>query len=65
MTMSPKSLTAVVHVRFHYEEPEAKPPSQGEIQILSSLMDRASELNPEMQEVLVKFASYLKKVVVG
>jgi len=61
MFQSPKSLTAVVHVRFHYEEPTSKSPSESEVEILSRLMDQASELEPSLQEILVQFAEHLKK----
>jgi len=56
---SPKSLTAIVHVRFDYEGVEAESVSQGEIEIMSHILDRVSELPPEQQEILVKFADYL------
>ena len=56
---SPKSLTAVVHVNFHYQEPQVKPVGEGEIEILSRILNQASGLSPEMQEVLVKFADHL------
>ena len=58
---SPKSLTALVHVRFNYEELLTKPPSKSEIEILAGLLDHASELDPNLQELLVKFADYVKK----
>lgn len=61
MIETPKSLTAIVHVRFHYEESKSKLPSEGEIEILANLMDKASELDPDFQEILIKFASHLKK----
>ena len=62
MFQSPKSLTAVVHVRFSYEEPTSKSPSESEVEILSRLMDQSSELEPSLQEILVQFAEHLKKV---
>lgn len=64
MMETPKSLTAIVHMRFHYEESKSKLPSEGEIEILAKLMDRASELDPSFQEILIKFASHLKKTEV-
>ncbi|MBA7616922.1 hypothetical protein ES703_24224 [subsurface metagenome] len=59
---SPKSLTAMVHIRFHYGDPIAKPPNESQIELLSELMDRATELSPELQELLVQFANHLRKV---
>jgi len=58
---SPKSLTALVHVRFHYGEVPTKPAGKSEIEILASLLDHASELDPTLQELLAKFADYIKK----
>jgi len=62
MIESPKSLTAVVHVKFHYREPEAKPETEGEVEMLSRILNQASEMSPEMQEILVKFADYLNNL---
>ena len=59
MIDTPKSLTAVVHVKFNYKESEAKAPDSREIEILSRVLDQASNLPPEMQEIMVKFADYL------
>lgn len=57
----PKSLTAIVHVKFHYKELGTKPVDEGELEIMGRIMNRASELPPELQEVLVKFAECLNK----
>ncbi len=59
MIETPKSLTAVIHVKFNYHESEAKTPDAKEIEILSDILDQASNLSPEMQETVVKFADYL------
>ena len=59
MIETPKSLTAIVHVRFNYQEPEAKAPDRKEVEILSRILDQSSNLSPEMQEIMVKFADYL------
>jgi len=59
MIDTPKSLTAIVHVKFNYRESEAKAPDSREIEILSRILDQASSLSPEMQETMVKFADYL------
>jgi hypothetical protein len=58
---SPKSLTALVHVKFNYEELRSEPLGKSEIEILAGLLDHASELDPALQELLVKFADYIKK----
>ena len=60
MIKSPKSLTAVIHVRFHYREAETKT-TEGGVEALSKLFDQASELSPEHQELLIKFADHLKE----
>lgn len=59
MIESPKSLTAVVHVKFHYKELKAVPVAQSEPEILNSILDRASEMPPEYRELLIKFTDYL------
>jgi len=57
----PSSLTAIVHVRFHYDEKEKKIVGKAEIQLLDELLGRAGDMDPELQELLVKFADYLNK----
>lgn len=62
MIKSPKSLTAVVHVKFHYEEIEPKPVSERDVEMVSQILTKASGLAPELQELLVKFAGHLSQV---
>ena len=62
MIEKPKSLTAVVHVNFKYDESESKKISEPEIEILNRVLDQASDLTPDMQEVLIKFAQYMNKL---
>lgn len=57
----PKSLTAIVHMRFHYEPPPTRPLSEAALETLNSLMDRAAELDADAQEILAKFAEYIKQ----
>ena len=52
----------IVHVKFHYKEPETKPVDQGEIEMLAKILDQGWELEPEMQEILVKFVNYLNQL---
>ena len=52
----------IVHVKFHYKEPETKPVDQSEIEMMARVLDQASHLEPEMQEILVKFANYLNQL---
>jgi len=59
MIQSPRSLTAVVHVKFHYDEVEAKPVNERDIEMLSQILSKASGLEPELQQLLIKFADYL------
>jgi len=62
MIQSPKSLTAVVHVRFHYNDEKInKPPSRQEMELFSQLREQASEMEPDLQEILLQFAGHLKK----
>lgn len=62
MIKSPKSLTAVVHVKFHYDETEPKPVSERDVEMVSQILTKASGLDPELQELLVKFAGHLSQV---
>lgn len=59
MMKSPKSLTAVIHIKFNYPEPEDKPVNEADMEMLSRILDRAAELEPELQELIVKFANHL------
>ena len=61
MLESPKSLTATIYMRFHYKEPETDAPSQGTTKMIGKILDQASEMDPELQDLLNKFASYLKE----
>jgi hypothetical protein len=57
MNEIPKSLTAIVHVRFQYGGGISTKPRRAEL--LSQVVERASELNPELQEMLVNFAGHV------
>jgi len=61
----PKALTALVHVIFHYRGLPSEEPSKSEIELLDSLLERASELDPEMQEMLIKFADHVRRSTQG
>lgn len=58
MFESPKSLTATIYVRFHYKEPEPKV-EEGEVQLVDTILNRASDMSPEFREILLKFVEYL------
>ncbi len=55
----PHSATATIYIRFHYKNPEAKSPDEGATEMLGKILDQASEMDPTLQELLVKFADYL------
>ncbi|MBA7685508.1 hypothetical protein ES703_93933 [subsurface metagenome] len=59
MMKSPKSLTATIYVRFHYEEPEGSPLFAGQTEMVGRILDQANDLDPDLQEILVKFADHL------
>ena len=59
MFESPKSLTATVHVRFNYSDPETGPVTASDVEMLNKILDKASELSPDHRELLVKFADYI------
>jgi len=46
-------------MRFHFDEKEKKLVGEAEIQLLDELLGRAGDLDPELQEMLVKFADYV------
>jgi len=48
-------------MKFRYDEKERKLVGEAEIQLLDELLGRAGELDPELQELLVKFADYVSK----
>ena len=60
MIQGPKSLTATVHVRFNYTETELKTDSGGHTQMIAKLLENITELDPDLQELFIKFASYMK-----
>ncbi len=60
MMEAPKSLTAIVHVKFHYEDDRSTEPRRAEL--LSRMLEHAVELKPELQQMLVDFASHMDKV---
>lgn len=55
MSEMPKSLTVIVQVRCNTEP--------GQVQLLlDKVLERAADLRPELQQILVDFASELNKV---
>lgn len=65
MIGSPASLTAVVHIKFHYGEVVAKPVGEQDVEMISQILDKASGLDPELQGFLVRFADYLNQATQG
>ena len=62
MIETPKSLTAIVHVKFNYSENKQPPVEEGEIELLNRIINQGSDLSPQMQDMLAKFADHLSKV---
>ncbi len=62
MFESPRSLTATIYVRFNYKEPETQHLDEKPTEMMGIILDQASGLSTEMQEILVKFADYLSKL---
>ena len=62
MIQPPKSLTAIVHMRFQYQEPETRPAGEGEIELISNILEQAADLPPDLQATLLQFADYLSKL---
>jgi len=61
----PTSMTALVNVKFHYDEEARKLVGEAEIQLLDELLGNAQELKPELQEVLFKFAQTMNRTAKG
>ena len=62
MFESPSSLTATVYVRFNYKELAAQRLDEKTTEMTGIILDQASGLSTEMQEILVKFVDYLSKL---
>jgi len=60
MMQPPRSLTAVVHVKFHYGEAVSEKPDEGQVELLNKLMENTSSLDPELQRILVDFANQMQ-----
>jgi len=61
----PTSMTALINVRFHYDEENKQLVGEMELRLLDELMEKAEGLNPDLQEILVKFAQTLNKTAKG
>ncbi|KKN43824.1 hypothetical protein LCGC14_0699150 [marine sediment metagenome] len=61
MDKLPRSVTAIVHIRFVSPPEQGKPIGEGETGLLDHLMKQATGLNPEHQEMLVRFARRFKR----
>ncbi|MBA7679407.1 hypothetical protein ES703_87699 [subsurface metagenome] len=63
MLRTPKSLTATIHVQFNYDgEKEPKQATEGEVELVNKILDRTSELEPDLQNTILKFVDYLNKL---
>lgn len=62
MMESPRSLTAVVHVKFNYKEHKNPKVNKSDLEVMSKILDQAAEMPPEHQELMAKFADYLKNL---
>ena len=62
MEISPRSLTAVIQLKFDYQEREAKPVGCCDVEMISQILDKACGLDPELQELLLKCADLLNQV---
>lgn len=62
MMESPRSLTAVIHVKFNYKERQNPKVVKSDLEVMSKILDQAAEMPLDHQELLAKFADYLKKL---
>jgi len=60
MIEPPKSLTAIIHISFRYKEAESEV-ATGRVEALNKLLECVSSLNPEHQELPIKFADCLQE----
>lgn len=56
----PKSLTATIHIVFHEDGSQDR--GDREVELISRIMSQASEMEPEFQELLVKFVAFLGRI---
>ena len=55
----PHSLTATIHVKFHYKDAGAKGVEKGDIEMINHILERASGMTDKERTFLTRFADYL------
>lgn len=61
MIKYPKSLTATIHIVFHEDGSQVREIKSSQVELISRILNQAFGLDPEMQELLVKFARFLRE----
>lgn len=62
MMQSPTSLTATIHVKFHYGEPGSKLIDDSQLEMINAILHGANNLDPALQELIIGFVHHLKEV---
>ena len=57
----PTSMTALINIKFRYDEETRKLSGEVDLQLLDELMGEAKDLQPDLQEILIRFAQSLNK----
>jgi len=55
----PLSMTATIHVKFHYKDTEAKKVEEGDVEMINHILERASGMSDEERTFLTRFAGFL------
>jgi len=57
----PTSMTALINIKFHYDEETRKLSGEVDLQLLDELIGEAKDLQPDLQEILIRFAQSINK----
>jgi len=57
----PTSMTALINLKFHYDEETGKLSGEVDLQLLDELIGEAKDLQPDLQEILIRFAQSINK----
>jgi len=55
----PLSMTATIHVKFHYQDTKTKGVEKGDVEMINHILERASGMSPEERTFLTRFAEHL------
>ena len=55
----PLSMTATIHVKFHYQDTKTKGVEKGDVEMINHILERASGMTDKERTFLTRFADYL------